>query len=120
MAANIEELGNMPDDQIPPASEVMPAVLEGMVANVSDAANPDRWVVLDDATDGDPFLVSSCNPATAEVFDGATQRVDQNRLTDTAVRDDDNGFAVVLGHAVLEESQRVAAGSDGKSVRDHR
>jgi putative sterol carrier protein len=38
MAANLEELGNLPDDQVPPASQIMPAVLEGMVANVAEAA----------------------------------------------------------------------------------
>ena len=37
-AANLEALGDMPDEQIPPSSQIMPAVLEGMVANVSDAA----------------------------------------------------------------------------------
>jgi len=38
MASNLEELGNLPDDQIPPASQIMPAVLEGMASSVSEAA----------------------------------------------------------------------------------
>ena len=38
MAANLDDLGNLPDDQIPASKEIMPAVLEGMTQNVSDAA----------------------------------------------------------------------------------
>jgi protocatechuate 3,4-dioxygenase beta subunit len=38
--------------------------------DTSDASNPDRWVVIDDATDADPFE-SGDSPATAFVFDGA-------------------------------------------------
>ena len=37
-AANLEALGDMPDEQIPASSEIMPAVLEGMVSNTADTA----------------------------------------------------------------------------------
>lgn len=37
--------------------------------DVSDALAPDRWVVVDDGTDGDPALVTTL-PATAFAFDG--------------------------------------------------
>jgi hypothetical protein len=38
--------------------------------DVSDGTNPDRWVVVDDPTDADPFI-SGGVPSTAFVFDGA-------------------------------------------------
>ncbi|MGZ4875462.1 MAG: beta strand repeat-containing protein, partial [Candidatus Angelobacter sp.] len=40
------------------------------VLGVSDPANRDHWVVVDDDEDGDPFLSSTNLPATAHVFDG--------------------------------------------------
>lgn len=39
------------------------------VLGISEAANPDRWVTIDDNTDGDPFLVSTA-PALGFAFDG--------------------------------------------------
>jgi putative sterol carrier protein len=38
MAQNLDDIADLPDDQFPPASQIMPAVLDGMVANTSDAA----------------------------------------------------------------------------------
>ncbi|MGZ4843338.1 MAG: beta strand repeat-containing protein [Candidatus Angelobacter sp.] len=40
------------------------------VLGISDPANRDHWVVVDDDEDGDPFLSSTNLPATAHVFDG--------------------------------------------------
>jgi hypothetical protein len=37
---------------------------------VTDPANRDHWVVIDDDEDGDPFLSSTNLPATAHIFDG--------------------------------------------------
>src|SRR5262249_7350525 len=52
------------------------------VLSIADAANPDRWVVLDDNFDNDPFLQFS-PPAVADVFDGpgAVGRVSAASLT---------------------------------------
>src|SRR6185436_14027693 len=55
------------------------------VLDVSDPAHPDRWVVVDDATDGDPFIVSTL-PATSFTFDGpgAAQDVGAASFTNPA------------------------------------
>jgi hypothetical protein len=52
------------------------------ILDVSDPANPDRWAVIDDNTDNDPFLVSGV-PAVGIVFDGpgAATRATQLNLT---------------------------------------
>jgi hypothetical protein len=39
--------------------------------DVLDPSAPDRWVVIDDVNQGDPFQTSASLPATAFVFDGA-------------------------------------------------
>ena len=46
MAADLESLANQPDDQMPPSSQIMPAVLEGMVANVAPAAKNHAGTVV--------------------------------------------------------------------------
>jgi hypothetical protein len=52
------------------------------VVNVSDPVGRDRWVVLDDDRDGDPFEVNG-SPSVAVVFDGvgAAQQVAQASAT---------------------------------------
>ncbi len=52
------------------------------VVNLSDPVGRDRWVVLDDDRDGDPFEVSG-SPSVGVVFDGvgATQQVAQASAT---------------------------------------
>jgi putative sterol carrier protein len=46
VAANLEDLGNMPDDQIPASTEIMPAVLEGMTENVAETAKNHAGTVV--------------------------------------------------------------------------
>lgn len=42
--------------------------------DVSDAANPDRWLTFDDASDTDPFVDDASLPAMGFAFDGAAAR----------------------------------------------
>ncbi|HXG48854.1 MAG TPA: carboxypeptidase regulatory-like domain-containing protein, partial [Methylomirabilota bacterium] len=95
--------------------------------DVSDPANPDRWVVIDDGTDGDPFMVGGL-PAVASVFDGpgASRRVDaasfvvvngvgQLRLRWNSVTVPPGG-SVMLMHFLVQQVNRVAGGEAGRRL----
>ena len=86
--------------------------------------DPDRWVVVDDSTDGDPFVVSTL-PATAFAFDGpgATQGVGAASLTTpsssfgrlvyrwNAVTVPPGGTVAFLHFAVQQTSRAAASAS---------
>jgi hypothetical protein len=97
---------------------------------VSDPANRDYWVVIDDDEDGDPFLSSTNLPATAHIFDGPNAA--QN-ATDAQYNIDfiDNfglltetwrsvtiqpGAEVAFLHFATQQTSRVAAQSSAQRL----
>ncbi len=88
---------------------------------VADPAAPDRWVVVDDSDDGDPFLVATA-PALGFAFDGpnAVERAGIVGLTDTGSVSAQlayqwtgvtipPGGAVAYLHFVVQQTSRAAA-----------
>ncbi len=84
---------------------------------------PDRWVVLDDDTDSDPFIVGNNIPAVADVFDGtngvigaglASYAINFSNLYGKVVQVWTNitvqpGSNVAIMHFVSEQTTRAAA-----------
>jgi putative sterol carrier protein len=85
MAANLEEIANLPDDQIPAASQVMPAVLEGMTQNTSDAAkNHAGTTVAWKFDDGAQYHISIGEGGTAKWGEGLGESPRLTFLTSSA------------------------------------
>lgn len=92
------------------------------VPSVADAATADRWLVVDDGFDADPFLSNYSTPAAAFVYDGpnGAERAAGLDLavTDTARRELSYrwnnvtvapGATVALLHFGVQQTSRVAA-----------
>ncbi len=91
------------------------------VTGAPGASGPDRWVVLDDGVDGDPFLFPFGSPAVAFVFDGAgaVERTGEGSLVSsgavarlvyawTGVTVPAGGTVAYL-HFVVQQTSRAAA-----------
>jgi Carboxypeptidase regulatory-like domain/Bacterial TSP3 repeat/Bacterial Ig-like domain (group 2) len=75
---------------------------------VSDPANRDHWVVVDDDEDGDPFLSSTNLPATAHVFDGPNAA--------QGVADAQYGIDFINNFGLLTETWRSVTVQPGSEV----